>query len=177
MSSRRRRISVSLLCVLTTIASITSSVARAQGRAQDVAGATVDRRAIQLDLAVFDAAPLRANGALLTGFYAFRIVLDDRMDESVAIVADTVMRVAGLRELARSSRLYRCADPGTLSVLSCTAPLAGTIEANPTTLRVSITDTALVARVNRVRPAYFVLYAMQPGGRFQSYTIPFLYLD
>ncbi len=177
MSDRRWQPRVFLVGALIAISLRTAAFARAQGAPPAAAGAIVARGLVQFDLAIFDAAPLRVNGALLTGYYAFRIVLDDRTDDSFAIVTDSVIRTTDLRVLARNSRLYRCADPGALSVLSCTAPFTGTVEANPSTLRVNITDSAFVARMNRIRPAYFVLYAMQPGGRFQSHMIQFIYLD
>jgi hypothetical protein len=149
--------------------------------------AAAQRPAIELSAVVsnkqitVDFPPLSATGSTVAsrqiGFYAWRISVDAPGAFTIVLMADTAMRLTKPDDILRASTLRLCPTASPRSVLECTALLEARVTGSPQHVRVTIRDTAFVARVRRDRPFVYWRSVIEPGGRIQLAQLRWEYVD
>lgn len=102
----------------------------------------------------------------LLGHYAWRFTIESSSKVSIALYTPTPVQSRDHEEVLRSAILRRC--PSTTSTIEeCTIPVKGRFKVNPASIRVEITDEAIVSTVRAARPQTFWRIVIEPGGHYE----------
>ena len=102
----------------------------------------------------------------LLGHYAWRSTIESNPKISIALFTPNPVRSCDHEEVLRAAILRQC--PGTTSTIEeCTKPVKGSAKINPASIRVEITDEAIVSAVRKAHPRAIWRIVIEPGGFYE----------
>lgn len=118
---------------------------------------------------------LEAPNPPVLGFYAWRMTIESEPKLSVVLYTPEPVRTNNVEEIMRKAVLRLC--PSTTSTIDeCTTPVKGRGRVNPASIKMDITDPAVVSRVRRARPGAYWRSVIEPGGMYSVKQMPFRYV-
>jgi hypothetical protein len=102
----------------------------------------------------------------LLGIYAWRFTVESEPKISIVLYTPTPVRSSDHEEVLRVAIIRQC--PSTTSPIEeCTTPVEGTAKVNPASIRMEITDKAVLSAIRARHPRAFWRIVIEPGGHYE----------